>query len=42
MWFGIAWRIKPRRLFELVGITALFTYLAGWVKGQKSVEKGGK
>jgi hypothetical protein len=42
MWFGIAWRIKPRRLLEVVGITVLFTYIAGWVKDQKSAEKEGK
>jgi len=42
MWFGIGWRFKTRRLLEVVGITALVTYLAGWVKGRKSAEKGGK
>ncbi len=42
MWFGIAWRIRPRRLLEVLSITALFTYLAGWVKGRKSAEKEGK
>ena len=40
MWFGIAWRIRATPLFEIVGIVGLFTYLAGWVKGQKSTEKG--
>ena len=36
MWLGIGWRIKPWRLLEVIGITALFTYLAGWVKGRDS------
>jgi hypothetical protein len=42
MWLGIGSRIKPWRLLEVVGITALFPYLAGWVKGQKSAKKGEK
>jgi hypothetical protein len=42
MWLGIGWRIKSWRLLEVVGITSLFTYLAGFVKGQKSVKKGEK
>lgn len=42
MWLGIGWRIKAWRLLEVVGITALVTYLAGWVKGRKSAEREGK
>jgi len=30
------------RLPEVAGITAPFTYLAGWVRGQKSAEKEGE
>ncbi len=42
MWFGIGWRFKPVKLFEVIGVTALFTYLYGWVKGRESAEKEGK
>jgi hypothetical protein len=39
MWFGIGWRLKPWKVLEVIGITVLFTYCAGWLKGRDLANK---